>query len=619
MELKAKLQDYTEPEFLNFVEKIWAVDVHKQDHNRLVNHFDRIVGHPNGADLLFYPDDQLFNNHSTYGIVHSVKNWHARRGTAAFKGGTVPGPVPARPAALSASERALKSSNENLVKVQKLAADINSAEQVVESALAHFDQLLGARGKIPASGIDELERKISSLETAQQDASISVRKFEFLNMTIQFARDDAQRNLGNSFLDAPLQQTILQHMTRSHDRYIAQLPVIAQRHRELQSRVEAVLVSAEEQLVRMRSQAGTGPTRTSSSVFAPAAVANAWPYVLLNGASPLEGSQFVDLQKSIRSAVAEFTWLITTGTEEHQGQYAAVLRFDFISRVADQRFGLSVPLSELLQIEGQDWQAVAAAKAEVDMAFRMSTGTVAAKPGTKFRHLKEIQELAQVYITPTNGSALTSKVRVRVATWDEPLNRYSFTADGAAPTTVSWTPPIDLENTPPVERNLPNRMGFIESPPLPLLEPFVAIEEVQFDDYIVVFPSNSGLDPVYVMFKDRRDYPGVVSGNGQAVAEDWLAKASTDDGAPIPSSIADQMRGRVFNRFDTFRIAFWKAVSATPALNAQFNVTNQGSMLRGQSPLNEQQEGERILLISHKLDFTEGGEVYDVDNLIIWC
>jgi hypothetical protein len=618
MELKTSLQDYTEPEFLSFVQKIWAVDVHKQDHDRLINHFDRIVDHPKGADLLFYPDSK-FNVHSADFVVYYVKDWHARRGTAAFKGGTAPGPVPTRPAALSARERALKSSNENLAKVQKLAADISFAEQAVESAFAQFDQLLGAWGKTPAPGIDELERKISSLEAAQQDASMTASTFEFLKMHIQFARDDAQRSLGHSLLDAPLQQTVFQHVTRSHDRYIAQLPVFAQRHRDLQTRVETVLDTAEEQLVRMRSQAGTGPTRTSTSASAPAAFANAWPYVLLNGASALERRQVVDLQKSIRSAVAEFTWLITAGTEEHKGQYAAVLRFDFSSRVADQRFGLGVPLSQLLQIEGQDWQALAATKAEVDVAFRMSTGIVATKPGTKFRGLKEVQELAQVYITPTNGNALTSKVRVRAAIRDEHLNRYSFTSDGSAPTTVSWTPPIALENTTPVELNLPNRMGFIETPPLPLLEPFVAIEEVQFDDYIVVFPADCGLDPVYVMFKDRRGYPGVVSGNGQAVAEDWLVKASTDDGAPIPSSIAEQLRGRLFNRFDTFKTAFWKAVSATPELNAQFNVTNQALMVSGQPPLNEQEEGERILLISHQLDFTEGGEVYDVDNLIVWC
>jgi hypothetical protein len=270
-----------------------------------------------------------------------------------------------------------------------------------------------------------------------------------------------------------------------------------------------------------------------------------------------------------------------------------------------------------LQIEGHDWQSLAATNAEVDVAFRMSTGTVATKPGTMFRGLKEILELSRVYITPTNGRVLSSKVRTRAAIWDEHLNRYSFTTEGPAPTTVSWLPPTVLESSTPVERNPPNRMGFIQTPPVPLLEPFVAMEEVQFDDYIVVFPPDSGLDPVYVMFKDRRGYPGVVSGNGQTVVEDWLAKASTDEGAPIPSSIAEQMRGRLFNHFDAFKTAFWKAVAATPALNAQFNATNQALMVSGLPPLNEQEEGGRRLLIRHRLDIAEGGEVYDVDNLII--
>jgi hypothetical protein len=311
MELKSNLQDYTEPEFLCFVEKIWAVDVRKQDHDRLIDHFDRIVGHPKGADLLFYPDDQA-NRHSAGGVLYYVKDWHAKQGKVAFKGGAVPGPPAARPAVpSSAAERALLSSNQNLAKVQKIAADVGVAEQAVETAFAHFDQL---RGALP-SGIDELQSNISSWEAAQQDALTAVRKFEFLKMRIQFARDDAQRSLGHPFLNAPLQQTVFQQITQTHDRYIAQLPVIAQRHGDLQTRVEAVLDAAEEQLVRQRSLAGTGPTKTRTSVTAPAAFANARPHVLLNGASSPGDSLLVTLQKAIRSAVAEFTWLITSGTE----------------------------------------------------------------------------------------------------------------------------------------------------------------------------------------------------------------------------------------------------------------------------------------------------------------
>ncbi|MBI6619272.1 bacteriocin immunity protein [Pseudomonas corrugata] len=51
MELKPKLQDYTESEFQTLVDKIWSVEANREDHNRLINHFDLIVDHPDGADL----------------------------------------------------------------------------------------------------------------------------------------------------------------------------------------------------------------------------------------------------------------------------------------------------------------------------------------------------------------------------------------------------------------------------------------------------------------------------------------------------------------------------------------------------------------------------------------
>jgi hypothetical protein len=34
--------------------------------------------------------------------------------------------------------------------------------------------------------------------------------------------------------------------------------------------------------------------------------------------------------------------------------------------------------------------------------------------------------------------------------------------------------------------------------------------------------------------------------------------ASTGDGAPVPSQIADKLRGKTFGSFDSFRQAFWK-------------------------------------------------------------
>ena len=58
MELKSTLKEYTASEFQTLINRIREVDLPKKDHDRLINHFDRIVGHPEGADLLFYPDER---------------------------------------------------------------------------------------------------------------------------------------------------------------------------------------------------------------------------------------------------------------------------------------------------------------------------------------------------------------------------------------------------------------------------------------------------------------------------------------------------------------------------------------------------------------------------------
>ena len=129
MELKATLKDYTEPEFQALVNRIWAVDLPKQDHDQLINHFDRIVGHPKGADLFFYPDDQ-FNTNSAGSVVFLVQNWHRKRGMTAFKNENVsvsPPPVQLNPAARSLAE------------VQKIAADVSVSERAVETAFGIFE------------------------------------------------------------------------------------------------------------------------------------------------------------------------------------------------------------------------------------------------------------------------------------------------------------------------------------------------------------------------------------------------------------------------------------------------------------------------------------------------
>ena len=498
MELKATLKEYTTSEFQALVNRIWAVDLPKQDHDRLINHFDRIVGHPQGADLLFYANDRFISNSAEL-VVHNVRSWHKKQGVAAFQDETVAVPRPSVPTSPVAR---------SLMEVQKIAADVALSEQAVEMAFGVFERgIQHSRSQQSAPlGISEQETRIRALELAQHETLIAVRKFEFHKMRIQFAKNSAQSNLSYARSEQAQWQGITQQINATHDRYIALLATIAQRHRAFHDQAEALLEEAQEQLIRSRTQAGVGPAQTAHLMPASLVVANKRPDILLDRApSTLLFSQQVDLQKAIRSAVAEFTWRNTSGELSDENQCAGVLQFEFSSRADTKIFGLSVPLSELQPLEGQDWQALAAEGSEVEVFFRMGTAVVPGKPGTMFKGLREIKVLEQVYITPSPRNTPSARVRVRVAQYDEQLNAYSFTTDGTAPITVRWAEPVTLERSVPAAPTASHRLGFVHSSPLPALEPLAGEgKDLRIDNYIVVFPFESELDPLYVMFTNRR-------------------------------------------------------------------------------------------------------------------
>ncbi len=493
MELKATLKDYTESEFQALVDKIWAVDLSRQDHDRLINHFDLIVGHPKGADLLFYPNEK-FNPNSSESVVYYVKDWHRKQGGTAFKEESVS--IPAPSPAMTPLAR-------SIAQVQKIAADVAASEVAVENAFGLFgpgiqqlrDPLYGSKG-----GSDQ-EASIRALEHAQHSAVIAVRKFEFWKMTVQFAKNDAQRNLTYARTEQAQWQSVAQQINALHDRYTGQLAVFSQRHRSLHDQAEALLIKAQEQLIRSRRPGRAEPAQPGYMIPASLAFAHKRPEVLLEGGpSGLQLSQQIDLQKAIRSVVAEFTWRNTSGERSDEALCAAVLRFEFSSRADTQVYGLCVPLVELMPLEGQDWLSLATRESGIDLPFRIGTTTVPAKPGTMFQGLREVKTLEQVYVTPTPSAHVPARVRVRAAEYDQQRGSFGFTVDGAPPVTVYWSAPVALESqAPEAQRPLP-RLGFVRSLTVPLVEPIAAKgATTRFTDYIVVFPEDSGLDPLYVM------------------------------------------------------------------------------------------------------------------------
>ncbi|VEF09735.1 S-type pyocin domain-containing protein [Pseudomonas fluorescens] len=506
MQLKPSLKDYTEPEFQALVDRIWAVDLQKADHDRLINHFDRIAGHPKGADLLFDPPDEYSNPNSADAVVYYVKDWHRKQGRVAFKGQASlasPAQPVIPPATINWAQINQQRIARELIDNQKASADLTTSQRAAQASLSLLEQRIGdlrrrLNAQITAS---DFEKDIRSLEIAEFNARIAVRGYESWKMSVQFKRDNAQREANYVQAERGQWQSIAQQIGATYDGYVASLTVVNQQFKRFQEEAEILLKTAQSQLVELRERQNAGSPPSPVQLIAPFSFVDARPALLIDGelSRTLE-SHRVDLQKSIRSAVAEFTWQITSNMPREQIQYAGVLRFEFRSRAEVGRYGVCVPLSEFMVLEGLDWQYLAATNGIVDVPFRMSSGHYAVPKGTLFQGIREITSLQQVAITPVNKE-LKPGVRVRPATWNESAQTYSFTADGDASVAVIWRLPETLENSSPRTSNSDYRMSSLQSPKTPLIELFSGSASVTFNDYVVVFPADADLEPVYLMFE----------------------------------------------------------------------------------------------------------------------
>ncbi|MDI2594129.1 S-type pyocin domain-containing protein [Pseudomonas sp. 681] len=196
-------------------------------------------------------------------------------------------------------------------------------------------------------------------------------------------------------------------------------------------------------------------------------------------------------------------------------------------------------------------------------------------------------------------------------------------ADFGNGVTLIWTPAVDPSST----SGIPPLEGAPQAPQIWIYPPTEQADNIivnpiyppEYKDFILVFPAGSGVQPLYIVINARHS-PGAVTGQGQDVSGIWLGGAGTGLGAPIPTRIADQLRGQKFKSFDDFRAALWTAVGNDPELLSQFKPTNQEWLAKGNSPFAPKAErnGKNGRYEIHHIEHIQhGGAVYDVDNLSV--
>lgn len=319
----------------------------------------------------------------------------------------------------------------------------------------------------------------------------------------------------------------------------------------------------------------------------------------------------ITLQAAIRSAVAALTELVASTAG---GLLVGVSALVYSPKLANgelaERYALGTPVSTFLP-DVNESTLTTALNGTIDLPVRMSSKT--AEDGR-----------SEVFVVIADGTSVPSKVKVVAATYDPARKVYTVTTSDVPPRTLVWTPivaPGDSSTTLPVDQpEPPVYVGATVTPVAGRVDSFPGVRESRFDDFITVFPIDSGLPPIYVMFRDRREDPGVATGMGQPVFGNWLGAATTDDGAPIPSQIADQLRGQQFKNFKAFREAFWKAVSTDSELAQHFAPSELATMKNGRSPIVKKSEavGKRIRFeLHHKKYVSTDGELYGIDNIVI--
>ncbi|GKQ32903.1 S-type pyocin domain-containing protein [Pseudomonas syringae pv. theae] len=269
---------------------------------------------------------------------------------------------------------------------------------------------------------------------------------------------------------------------------------------------------------------------------------------------------------------------------------------------------IATPLSQLNLPPHIDLQYLASVKGTLDVPHRLTSNEAGTNGAARW--------------VAADGVKVGTKVRVRTFTYNALNNSYEFIRDGESTPALIWTPiaqPADSSTSSPAgPPALPVDPGNVVTPFVPELEAYPAIDRDDPDDYILISPIDSGLPDSYLLFKDPRSIPGVASGYGEPVTATWLRGPTASQ--PIPSSIAEKLRGRPFTSFDKLREAIWLEVSKDPELSRHLGELSRMEVSDKRAPIVRAADrvGKRVKYeIHHKHWIREGGAVYDLDNLVI--
>jgi hypothetical protein len=472
-------------------------------------------------------------------------------------------------------------------RIAALSTALAEAEANAEAAAQHF---AAEQARLQSDMEQRIEQIQKQLQTERQ--SLEARR-KVIDTATAMAQRQAQ--LANLKIQ---QQKEKQAQEHEHERQQARLAAEAETQRQLE---QARLLAQWREETEAQWQSPTFANVGSMAAFGPTVTGTLGTV----GVSPATS---LALRTALRAAVSAAIAALASVAAPVLVGFAALLAPSRLG--SGDLFSVSVPLSELAPDSTADLYELAAVGGEIDLPMRLGSRTIG--------------NSVEIVVVTTDGVTVPASVPVRFAHFDARKNVYVSGSTVSNGPVITWTPLIDPQNPstefPLIDTDLPIYEGATVTPDTGRIDPFPELDRYGFGGFITVFPIDSGIPPTFTMFRDRRQDPGIASGAGQAVSGNWLGAASTGEGAPIPMQIADKFRGREFSSFKAFRRVFWKAVANDEFLIDQFTQLNKIDVRDGLSPSalpSEQVGGRKKFEIHHIKPISEGGAVYDIDNLRI--
>ena len=506
----------------------------------------------------------------------------------------------------------------------------SSSDQVSRKALKNMYEKAVSTGSIPAAARGNLREKVQAmldedkrLANARAAADAEVQRLTIALSNAQQAVVAAQKQQADTIAQAAEKARQRQAEEAERQRQAA----AAEQKRLADIAAEQARIAAEQEKVRQARQAAVNKLKSSGIQSVRGLPTTAAP-----AASPLTWSVASAGGISLGSDVAGAVWSrISAALAELRGIMAASMAGPVAVTVAGLLYSRDVGVGSDV-VPGRDISAMMPGD-----AFSLpDTATLDAAADGKTGVSMPVRGRM---VLRDDGTLETQLVRTTVA-GNVPVVRgvldpatgywsYALPAMAGVPgQTILVSPsdapgingPLGLAGPVPLPEFIVHTGGEDSAPQGVTVTTTPVTEDLDFNDLILIFPSDSGLKPLYIMLRNPRNIPGTASGNGQQTGDNWLGSAGTGDGAPIPSQIADKLRGREFGSFDAFRRAVWGEVGKEATLTSQFNESNKKALRKGYSPFPpeaEQVGGRTRYELHHITPIKDGGAVYNIDNIRI--